>query len=115
MTDVRTKERVETVDAVSKKTEYKGLCSTCNNAATCIYPRDSERPVLQCEEFDGYAAPSERTTVNDFLGKTSSQVRSGAQEDDAVKHKGLCQNCGNRKTCTFPKPEEGIWHCEEYE
>jgi hypothetical protein len=28
--------------------------------------------------------------------------------------KGLCVNCDNRHTCTFPKPEEGVWHCEEY-
>lgn len=115
MTVVRTKERADKVSAVSKKAEFKGLCTTCNNAATCIYPRDSKRPVLQCEEFDGYAVPSERTTVNDVLGKTSSQVRSGAEEKELVQYKGLCQNCENRKTCTFPKPEEGIWHCEEYE
>ncbi len=28
--------------------------------------------------------------------------------------KGLCANCEIRDTCTFPKAEGGIWHCEEY-
>jgi hypothetical protein len=23
-------------------------------------------------------------------------------------------NCETRETCTYSKPEEGIWHCEEY-
>jgi len=115
MTVVRTKERREKVDSVSKKTEYKGLCSTCNNASSCIYPRDSKQPVLQCEEFDGYAAPPERTTVGAILAKTGSQIPTGVEEKDAVKYKGLCVNCENRKTCTFPKSEEGVWHCEEYE
>jgi NADH-quinone oxidoreductase subunit E len=30
------------------------------------------------------------------------------------KYKGLCLNCANRETCTFPKPEGGVWHCDEY-
>jgi hypothetical protein len=115
MTVVRTKEKAEKVSVASKKKEYRGLCSTCNNASTCIYPRDSKRPVLQCEEFDGYAVPPDRTTVNGILAKSRSQVTSGAEVKDSVEYKGLCRNCENRKTCTFPKPEEGVWHCEEYE
>lgn len=115
MTRIQTTKKAEKLSARPEKIEYEGLCSTCNNAATCIYPRGSKRPVLQCEEFDGYAVPPERTTVGAILAKTSSRVRSGLEEKDAVEYKGLCQNCENRKTCTFPKPEEGIWHCEEYE
>ena len=32
------------------------------------------------------------------------------------KHKvlGLCSDCVLRKECLFPKPESGVWHCEEY-
>ena len=37
--------------------EYRGLCSTCNNAASCAFSRDPHRPVLQCEEFEGYQPP----------------------------------------------------------
>ncbi|HQI02878.1 MAG TPA: hypothetical protein PLA18_16505 [Deltaproteobacteria bacterium] len=27
---------------------------------------------------------------------------------------GLCSNCVNREVCRFPRPESGVWHCEEY-
>jgi hypothetical protein len=30
-------------------------------------------------------------------------------------HRGLCINCDVRETCTFPKPEGGVWFCEEYQ
>jgi hypothetical protein len=30
-------------------------------------------------------------------------------------HRGLCINCDVRGTCTFPKPEGGVWFCEEYQ
>ncbi len=29
-------------------------------------------------------------------------------------HKGLCMNCDERETCMLPRPESGVWHCEEY-
>jgi hypothetical protein len=29
--------------------------------------------------------------------------------------KGLCVNCELRDECMFTKPEEGVWHCEEYQ
>ena len=28
--------------------------------------------------------------------------------------KGICINCDNRHTCKFIKPNDGVWHCEEY-
>jgi len=27
---------------------------------------------------------------------------------------GLCVNCEDRETCIYPKPEGGVWRCEEY-
>lgn len=30
-------------------------------------------------------------------------------------YRGLCQDCANRATCTFPRAPGGVWHCEEYE
>ncbi|MCF7919234.1 MAG: hypothetical protein K9N06_04920 [Candidatus Cloacimonetes bacterium] len=29
--------------------------------------------------------------------------------------KGLCTNCENRFICKLPRPETGVWYCEEYE
>ena len=37
------------------------------------------------------------------------------KEKNSNKYKGLCKDCKNRKTCTYPKSEGGVWHCEEYQ
>ena len=103
---------VEKVSAVSKKREYTGLCITCQNAASCIYPRDLDQPVLQCEEFDCYETPMETTTVDKILA--IARTRDTSDTEEVVALKGLCVNCENRTTCIFPKPETGVWRCEEY-
>ena len=105
----------EKARVISRKSEYGGLCTTCDHASTCIYPRDLDRPVWQCEEFEVNEAPLEKTTVGSFLAEARAKARPGIDENEEVKFKGLCLNCENRKTCIFPKPEEGVWRCEEYE
>ncbi len=46
-----------------------------------------------------------------FHTDRTSRVR---QRKDGEEFKGLCVNCANRHTCLCPKPEGGVWHCEEY-
>ncbi|HTS66225.1 MAG TPA: hypothetical protein VMS37_25420 [Verrucomicrobiae bacterium] len=44
-------------------------------------------------------------------------VRPRAYSDNgghSTKFLGLCSNCDNRETCVYPKPEGGVWRCEEY-
>ncbi|OGC81550.1 MAG: hypothetical protein A2W07_09500 [candidate division Zixibacteria bacterium RBG_16_43_9] len=103
---------MEKVSPVTKKREYTGLCLTCQNASTCIYPRNLDQPVLQCEEFDCYETPMERTTVDKILAIARTQAESRPEKMNSLK--GLCINCENRATCIFPKPETGVWRCEEY-
>jgi len=86
--------------------EYRDLCSTCNHAPTCGNRSTPEKPVFYCEEFDNYVP----VTVK----KTSVSASAPAEMIDSDKYKGLCSNCENRETCILPKPEGGIWHCEEY-
>lgn len=88
---------------------YRGLCSTCKNASECTYPRDPKRPVLQCEEFEGVTKISEKSSRTNI----SLVKKRAPKTDEAVN--GLCKLCEKRLTCTFPKPEGGVWHCEEYE
>mgnify|MGYP001566844193 CR=1 FL=1 len=99
---------------MSKIRAQRGLCSTCRNDPTCTYPRDAGRPVLQCQEFEGYVMTPPRTTGRDISPSTNLWVRSAAEEKYTGKYMGLCRSCENRGTCTFPKPEGGVWHCEEY-
>jgi hypothetical protein len=101
------------VGHISKKEKYRGLCSTCKNAPMCMYRRGSKQPVLQCEEFEGYAPLSVRTTGRN-ISPASLENGSSIQGKDSGKYKGLCRNCENRETCTYPKPEGGVWHCNEY-
>ncbi len=28
---------------------------------------------------------------------------------------GLCKTCAVRTECKYPKPESGVWHCDEYQ
>ena len=93
-----------------KKKEYRGLCSTCKKAPMCTFHRDLDRPVLQCDEFEGYEYTPDKKT----LPRTSSKAKLSALDKDSGKYKGLCRLCEKRETCTYPKSEGGVWHCDEY-
>jgi len=43
-----------------------------------------------------------------------ARAESERGDKDPGAYMGLCKSCANRETCTFPKPEGGVWHCEEY-
>ena len=87
---------------------YRDLCSTCNHAEACGGRSTPERPILFCEEFDtSVPVPAAEPA-------RAESTRSGKRQI-ASKRPGLCMNCDNAETCTTPKPEGGIWHCQEYQ
>ena len=55
------------------------------------------------------------TTTNSNSPKTDGKNNFQVRGEDSEKYKGLCKNCKKRKTCKLPKPEGGVWRCEEYE
>lgn len=91
-----------------KVVEYNDLCTTCNNAPECISRKNIIRPVYFCENYDDFIP---QKTVEIEVEATPERV----SEDAIYEFKGLCVNCDHRNTCAFPKPEGGVWHCEEYE
>lgn len=102
------------VDSAPGVKKYKGICSTCNNAPTCMYLKTRKPPVSQCEEFDNHS--TERPKAAQYgSSETAPLIASTDQDREAVMYKGLCVNCENRKTCKLTKREGGIWHCEEYQ
>jgi hypothetical protein len=103
-TQAVTKPEEKTSQAHKAKVVYKGLCSTCKNASTCTFPRDVNRPVMHCDEFDGYEGPKT---------KVIPRLKPEVDTDETVL-KGLCRNCEERHHCTYPKPAGGVWHCDEY-
>jgi hypothetical protein len=92
--------------------EYRSLCSTCRNAADCTYQKDRQKPSLYCEEFEIDICPPVKTAGEE---KSSLITPVDAKDEDSSNFMGLCSNCDNHSTCAFPKPEGGIWHCEEYQ
>jgi hypothetical protein len=109
--NIKTKEMLS---SVSRKPELSGLCVNCQHSDTCIYLRNANRPVLQCEEFEIAEALPARATVNKILSTSNPRSRTGLEDKVSTRFKGLCKNCDNRLTCTLPRPESGVWHCEEY-
>lgn len=93
---------------------YLGLCSCCSCAPACTFPREPGRPILECDEFDGISSPQNK--MMKLLEKPSVNCLSGLMPDAQSPGilRGLCGYCDGLNTCTYPKPEGGVWHCEEY-
>jgi hypothetical protein len=93
-----------------------GICASCLSTPGCTFPRASGRPVLECEEFDGLSSTP--------VGEAPKKLRLAApqalrenpvdQPGSSSSAKGLCTLCENLRTCTYPRPEGGVWHCEDY-
>ncbi len=116
VTTMQVKTKTVAERAIAEKTKttkitYPGLCQTCENSANCTFPRKVTSPVNHCEEFDdGHASIKENESVSNSIEYLASEYTN--RNVDSVQ--GLCSNCENFKTCTFPKPEGGVWHCEEF-
>ncbi len=95
-------------------TENGGLCMTCVHSATCAYRRRRNHPVMSCEEFDDGAERPKEISANKELPDPDTKAQADEATPKTPEYTGLCATCDNRETCTFPKPEGGIWHCEEF-
>jgi hypothetical protein len=101
-------------NAYVDKNRYLGLCSYCKSAPNCTFVRDPSRPVCECDEFGGFTytpvgIPDQRT-----VPPKHSFQKPLASEDPFSLYKGLCNQCEGRANCIYPKPEGGVWHCEEF-
>ena len=94
--------------ALQSGQESIGLCSCCNSHQTCTFRRNDGDPILQCEEFDGMI-PSRLKVVS-----RRKPLKMSFPTGDSDLLPGLCGVCEDRTACTYPKPEGGVWHCEEY-
>ena len=90
---------------------YRGLCFTCRNDTNCALSREPNEPVFHCEEFETEPFVSTKTTGKDTDPAAALPVPG---ERDAGEYAGLCSGCEDCETCSFPRPEGGVWHCEEY-
>ncbi len=91
-----------------KTTVAGGLCAACRHDPECALRPDEIGVVLQCEQFEmGFrrvaAAPNPVRAREELYAKARSNG-----------FLGLCVNCDHRDTCIYPKPDGGVWRCEEY-
>lgn len=98
---------------MQKRLALEGLCASCRKASHCTFPREPGRPVLQCEEFEGWPSEPRADPPRDVPTKAERAARDEQKGRDRVL--GLCANCKHRDTCTFPRPAGGVWRCDEYE
>jgi hypothetical protein len=95
--------------------EYLGICTTCNYAANCAHRiRNADVAIWECDNYDDYVPEAEGVN-HGAAGIPRAAVQASAGELDVAEYRGLCKNCERRKDCLYPKPEAGVWHCEEYE
>jgi len=93
-------------DAMTKN--KKGICSTCLHFTKCaLRPADCSTNGIQfCEEYKTVClAPA--VVTDDKSENMMKKAPSGIL--------GLCSDCNHYSYCSFPRPESGVWHCEDYQ
>jgi hypothetical protein len=95
-------------------TKYRGVCSLCENGPTCVFPRDPNRPLLHCDELELFVPDSKTAQTRMSSSYAAPADCAGEETEGFGSYMGLCKLCDKRETCVFPKPEGGVWHCEEY-
>ena len=85
-----------------------GLCVTCNNGSFCVFRKKRGFDAIYCDTFD-ISSLNGKGRVAVIFDEIKSSVKKTNGEV-----LGLCSNCENYDNCTLPKPDGGVWHCEEY-
>jgi hypothetical protein len=102
--------RSGTKEEVKEKepSEIKSLCVNCKYNKDCNYRIQSQENIIFCEEYEIGGEISIKTSNKKEPKKSKTTVNK------KLRFNGLCINCSNRFNCTHPKPEGGVWHCEDY-
>jgi len=88
-----------------ERTAPAGLCPTCKFRRGCVFREKRGVDALYCEMFE------HRAFGDGPEGQPSARENDTGGDGGA---RGLCATCAGAATCAHPRPEAGIWHCEEY-
>lgn len=102
-------QRLSARGRIANRDWYPGLCTSCSNASDCTFPRSMTGPVIECDEFEGIVAVAPATRPADPEPTNRFAVANREW------YPGLCLTCEKREGCTFPKPEGGVFSCDEFE
>lgn len=98
---------------MTSKNVLGGQCSNCVHAPTCTYVKSLPRRVFQCDEFTPIGPVELKnpraipTVATDDCDELASGKLNGLR--------GLCSTCELWESCTLPRSEAGVWHCDEYQ
>lgn len=95
----------------------EGICSNCKFSSECRSKKTHLGDVHFCEEYE-LADPSQKIDKTKFVSeepKLNTLHANAVGNDPPQKIMGLCSNCAHRESCGLPRPESGVWHCEEYQ
>ena len=94
--------------------QLKGVCATCIHAPGCAYLETPDNPKMYCEQFESELPSVMKTTDVSGLKSIPGVLKKESDSIRQARALGLCANCAHLETCVFPRPEGGVWHCEEY-
>jgi len=57
---------------------------------------------------------SSRTAEDNSNPEKMTPPKSLPDQEEPANDRGLCVNCAKREGCNLPRPDGGVWHCEEY-
>ncbi len=93
--------------------ERRGLCRNCNEAPHCTFPRDPERPVIQCEEYRCDGPLSKKAAGKSASRPANSKGTVMPAEDERRR---LCRTCDKTAHCTYPRSaDRPIIQCDEFD
>lgn len=90
-------------------TEKQGLCMNCANSLDCalVSKKRASLGVRFCEEYETVQLAAADPSTGRASQGSIPRAHSGML--------GLCGNCDHYPGCAYPKPETGVWHCEDYQ
>ena len=102
---------------MSENAHSEGICSNCKFLSECRSKKTYLGGVHFCEDYELAEGDQriDRSKVVSEAPKLNTPHASTVEKDPPRSFKGLCSNCAHRESCCLPKPESGVWHCEEYE
>jgi hypothetical protein len=112
--DVKKKKEIEALRTLPKpKVKKRKSLTTGRKTAKAT---DKLKPISKSKEWRLLYRPYPfKTTANGSSPLNNENVDYRVKGKNSEQFKGLCKNCKKHKTCTLPRPEGGVWRCEEYE
>jgi hypothetical protein len=100
---------------MSTATVTRGICAVCQHDSDCTYLRDFDHPPLQCEQFEMFLPTPDVASLRTVSKPKRMEGIRSPKDSPPPRSLGLCSSCIHQASCTYSKPEGGVWHCEEYQ